>query len=263
MTNTTTGKQVGNAMVLTDRDKRLVAEICSYHVLTRLQLQALGHFGSKTRANAILARLTRFGYLSKRYQPAVAGAQRALYYPGPSAHLLVDDLAEPLAAQRRRTQTLSDLFLAHQLLVSDVRIRFAQEPGCRVDRWLTDADFRSLSLGMIPDGHIEYTHSGRRFAAFLELDRGTETLPRWRVKVQSYLRLASSDRYRSVFGRPFFRVLVDTPSPIRLQHLRRVTAGLTNRVFWFVEHPTLMHDGPFAEIWLRPVETQRHALTEP
>jgi hypothetical protein len=248
-------------MVLTDRDAHLVRDCADFQVLTRVQMTRLGHFGSKTRANAVLLRLVRFGYLSRRYQPAVAGSQRALYFPGPEAHRLLNHPAELVGRERRRIQTLSDLFLAHQLLITDVRLSFHAAPSCRLDRWLTDADLRPLNLGVIPDGHVEYTHEGRRFGAFLELDRGTESLSRWKAKVTAYVQLAQSGRYLQVFGRQFFRVLVVAPSPVRVEHLRQCTATVTDKVFWLTRFAALIEQGPFGPIWRRPVEASPQPLS--
>ena len=42
----------------------------------------------------------------------------------------------------------------------------------------------------------------------LQADRGTETLQRFQRKVEAYVQLAMSGKYREVFGRQYFRVLV-------------------------------------------------------
>jgi hypothetical protein len=254
-------KPVGSAMVLTERDRRVIVDVASFQTLTGQQLRRLGHFGSKTRANTTLLRLVRHGYLSRRSLPSVAGTATALYFAGPKSG---DVLERPQATVRRKISSLSDLFVAHQLLITDVRIAFlSPAAGYEFLRWRTDAELRARNLGLIPDGHLEYALSGKHFGAFVEIDRGTEDLERWAAKVRSYVLLTRSDSYRHIFGRAFFRVLVITESEGRLQHLRRVTASLTERVFWFTTMDRLRSTGPFDAIWWRPVDATLHALTEP
>lgn len=250
-------------MVLTERDRRVIADVASFQVLTRAQLTLLGHFSSKTRGNATLARLVRHGFLSRRHQPSVAGTSRALYFAGPAAQVLLNTSADTHRNSRRRLAVLSDLFLDHQLLVTDVRLAFvAAGPECQDPRWRNESELRALNLGLIPDGHIEYSSRGKRFGAFVEIDRGTEDLTRWVRKVQAYVLLARSDRYRSIFTLPFYRVLVIAESDGRLRNLRKATAQLTDRIFWFTTHERLLKDGPFHHIWQRPVDAASHALTE-
>lgn len=246
-------------MVLTDRDRQVIADVSQFRVLTREQLSRLGHFRSKTRANAVLLRLVKFGYLSRRYQPAIAGTQRALYYLGPNGGTLARGTD---ALERRRIRAISDLFLAHQLLITDVHIGFRQAAACRVERWLTDEELRASDLGLVPDGHVEYVLAEKHFGAFLELDRGTETLGRFQAKVRAYVHLTTADRYRKAFGRTYFRVLVVAPSATRIEHLRQATAAITDRIFWFTTIERLTVEGPFAPIWLRPTGPERHSLTE-
>lgn len=254
-----TDNKAGRAMVLTHRDLRIVTDVNQFRILTREQLERLGHFQSKTRANAVLLRLVRFGYLSRRYLPAVAGTQRALYFLGPKGVALTQG-TNP--SERRNIKAISDLFLAHQLLVTDVHIGFRRDASVRIERWMTDEDLRTSQLGIVPDGHIEYTHGDKRFGAFLELDRGTETLGRFQAKVRAYIHLTTTDGYRKAFGHTFFRVLVVAPSATRIEHLRTVTAAITDRIFWFTTVERLTVEGPLANIWLRPVGPERHSLTE-
>jgi hypothetical protein len=102
----------------------------------------------------------------------------------------------------------------------------------------------------------------KRFGAFVELDRGTETLGRFQGKVRAYIHLTTTDGYRKAFGRTFFRVLVVAPSATRIEHLRTITAAITDRIFWFTTIERLSVEGPLANIWLRPLGPERHSLTE-
>ncbi len=250
----------GRGMVLTDRDRAIVRDVAEFQILSRTHLQTLGHFQSKTRANAVLLRLVEHQYLNRRYLPAVAGTMRALYVPGLAAEAVVGDSTAG-GEVRRRLATLSNLFVAHQLEVTEVRLMF-RPPACHVDRWLSERDLRDCQLGIVPDGHVEYSLATGQFGAFLELDRGTETLDRWRRKVAAYTKLADSPRYRQLFNRTYFRVLAIAPSSMRLDHLCRVTAQVTDKVFWFTTLRSLREHGPFGRIWRRPRGADFHALNE-
>ncbi len=256
-------KRTGKGMVLTERDRQVVTAVTDFQVLQREQLVRLGLFGSKTRANVRLLRLTKTGYLSRRYLPAVAGTNRALYYPGPLAGDLLGRPLETARKERARTKLLSDLFLEHQLRLTDVRLSFlAQQPLCQIDRWLSDVVLRQMNLPLIPDAYIEYRLTDKSFAAFIEFDRGTETLTRWDGKARGYLSLAASGRYQTAFNRKFFRVLVLAHSTKRLAHLRSSILRHTDRIFWFTTLAQLVEAGPFGHIWFRPRGDEFHSLTE-
>jgi len=253
----------GSALVLTTRDRTLITDLADYGVLTREQVQSLGHFASKTRANTRLLRLTRAGYLSRRALPTVMGSHRALYFMGPRSLDLLDRPRARAHGDRRRVQGLSDLFLEHQLFINDVRLLFQRPmPSYVFGRWLSEPSLRELALGLVPDGYVEYLYAARHFSAFLELDRGTERLARWADKVRCYQQLATSGQFVQRFSRRFFRVLVVTSSPTRLTHLREVVAKFTDRIFWFATLEDVRQGGTLARVWLRPVDPERHALTE-
>lgn len=251
----------GRGMRLTARDRAIVLQVSDFNVLSRQQFEALALFKSKTRANAVLLRLVRFGYLSRRHQPAVAGTQKALYFLGPLASEILQRPEANVRKERGRIKGRSDLFLEHQLLVNEVRIEFLRHQF--TERWQNEESLRQLSLGVVADGYVEYRVAAKRFAAFLELDRGTESLNRWAQKVSAYLKLAASGSHKPALGLPYFRVLVVTLSTNRLEHLRRTTSKLTDRIFWFIDLPTLRREGPRSRIWLRARATDRHELTEP
>jgi hypothetical protein len=254
----------GKGMVLTERDRAVLRDVAELELVSRPQFQRRKHFGSRTRANAVLARLVRFGYLATRRQPVVGGSRRVLYHLGPvGQELLGIDSNGNLKG--RRMKQLSDLFIEHHLRTNDVRLGFwvAAHPQYSFDRWITDAALRPLNLGLVPDGYVEYRHSGLSFAAFVELDLGTETLGRWEGKTREYLKLAYSGAFRSAFKHHYFRVLVITSSPGRLQSLQKTIGRITPKIFWLTTIDDVYRDGPMGLIWHRPQGTTLHSLTEP
>lgn len=260
---TTKDKNTGNGMVLTDRDRRLLSDVTEFEALTRQQLERRGHFQSKTRANAILARLVRFGYLQRRVLPAILGSRHAVYFVGPTLIQLANNDRTVVSAQLGRRR--SDLFLEHQLAVNDVRLSFEQPRlEYRLERWLDDYLLRDLTIGIVPDGFAEFTYQDKRYGVFLEFDNGTESLARWGEKVRAYVNFAASGRVRERLRLSHFRTLVVTRSALRLRNLRSTTLRETDQIFWFAEQERLMVEGPLAPIWLRPNHpTQRRSLTEP
>lgn len=260
----TLARPAGSAMRLTPRDVDIIGDVAAYTVMTRDQIQRKRRIGSVPRANAVLIRLVRANYLSRRYQPTVVGTRRPVYFVGPRGAELLN--GAPLDGVRTRAQVagLSDLFVQHQLALSDVRMVFEQsQPGFSYERWTSDLGLRDAHLGLIPDGYVEFAADGQRFTAFVEVDLGTESLTRWRSKVEEYIRLAHSGLYRKVFNRQFFRTLVVTPSERRVVHLQREIAVRTSEIFWLATTADLIARGPLAAIWRRPGHEKVHQLTQP
>ena len=106
----------GKALAFTERDRAIVREVARFGVMSREQLVRLKFFASKTRANDRLKRLVDVGYLAARRQPLPVGGPRCVYLPG----RLVADGRDT----RRRFADVSDLFVAHQLGLVDIRLAF-------------------------------------------------------------------------------------------------------------------------------------------
>lgn len=249
----------GSAMVLTDRDRRIVESVADFELLTREQLARHHRFGSVTRVNAVLLRLVRHGYLRTRHQPSVAGSRRLTYLLGPAGAVV---LAGSAATARDRWSHASDLFAEHRLLVNDCRLAFehAGKPGFELVRWLSEATLRAMPLGLVPDGYGEYAVDGKRFGVFLEADNGTESSARWAGKAQAYCELAAGGRTADLLGRQFFRVLVVAPSPRRADNIRREILRRTDRIFWLATRADLLAHGPLAPIWRRPADARTQPL---
>lgn len=245
-------------MALTDRDRAIVALVARQQALTRAQVAKALSFGSVTRANAVLLRLARHGYLSRRYQPTLAGTRRTVYLPGKAGRELLD--GETRASSLRES---SDLFLEHRLAVNDAWLAFerAAPNAYRLARWVPESELRKLPLGCIPDAYLEYEQDGQAFAAFLEADLGTESLKRWDAKVKAYTQLAFSGQFGRTFSRRYFRVLVVTTSERRVTTLRRAIRLETDRIFWLTTRDALVEAGPFAPVWQRPADGIPQSLT--
>jgi hypothetical protein len=241
----------GKPFALTARDRTILLEVSRFGCLTREQLVRLNLFSSKTRANARLKALTDAHYLQARSQPVPLGGPRFIYLPGP---LMVE-----ARETRRRLAEVSDLFISHQLGLVDVRIAFEQHTGLK--HWSSDKELSALSLGLIPDAYFEYAVGELTFCAFVEYDRGTETLGRIERKAQAYADLAFSGKFERLLKRRFFRVFVVTDSANRLTNLSVAIGRTTTKIFWLTTLDELSRLGPLASIWRRPGTRDVHALT--
>jgi hypothetical protein len=241
----------GRSLAFTERDRAVVREVTRFGVMSRDQLMRLKFFSSKTRANDRLKRLVDGGYLAARRQPLPVGGPRCVYLPG---RLLADgrDI-------RRRFADVSDLFITHQLGLVDIRLAF--ERHSTLVRWLPEKDLTGLSLGLVPDAYLEYEVGGLTYCAFVEYDRGTETLGRIERKVRAYLDLAQSGRFERTFKRRFFRLCVVTDSAGRLATISETTTRITDRLMRLTTLPELSHHGPLMSIWRRPGASASESLT--
>lgn len=232
----------GSPLQITARDRAVLRALSTFGVLTRTQVIRLGHFRSKTRANARLKRLTDAGYLTARVQPLTAGGPALVYGPGPAL--------DRSRHRRRRVSEGSALFLTHELGLVDLRIAFGQHTDLR--RWLTASDLTTHGLGLIPDAYVEYAIEGRVFAAFLEYDRGTESLGRLEQKIRAYLDLAFSGRFAQTFQHRFFRALFVADTAGRAATLHHTATRLTDKVIRVATRTDVIDHGPLAAIWRRP-----------
>jgi protein involved in plasmid replication-relaxation len=241
----------GKSFALTERDRAVLLEVNRFGLITREQLMRLKLFSSKTRANERLKTLTDARYLQARPQPVPLGGPRFVYLPGP----LMTESRET----RRRLTDVSDLFLAHQLGLIDTRLAFERDTVLR--QWSSERELSPLSLGLIPDAYLEYAVGSLTFCAFVEYDRGTETLGRFERKAKAYADLAFSGKFERLLKRRFFRVFVITDSANRLDNLSATIGRTTTKIFWLTTLRELAHLGPLASIWRRPGVPDSQSLT--
>jgi hypothetical protein len=241
----------GELLGLTERDRALLSEISRFGVMSREQLIRMRFFRSKTRANERLRRLVRHDYLTTRRQALQLGGPRLIYLPGRA-------LAETQET-RRRFSEVSDVFLLHQLGLIDIRLAF--EAHTTLTRWLTDKELAAATFGVIPDAYLEFQVGMPTFCAFVEYDRGTETVGRFERKVRAYLDAAYSGAFERTFHRKYFRLLVVTDTDRRLATLSADTARLTDKIVRLTTLTELTATGPLASIWRRPGASISQPLT--
>jgi len=97
-------------LVIQERDKQLLRELAVMRVIDREQARVVAGFGSATRVNTRLLRLTRAGLLRRFYLGTTAGGQKALYaLSAKGAQLVNVPLRGP---QRRKTKLLPPITLS-------------------------------------------------------------------------------------------------------------------------------------------------------
>lgn len=242
---------IGELLGLTERDRAVLSEVTRFGVMSREQLIRLKLFRSKTRANERLRRLVNHDYLTTRRQALQLGGPRFIYLPGRA----LADTQET----RRRFSEVSDVFLLHQLGLIDIRIAF--EAHTTLTRWLSDKELATATLGVIPDAYLEFQVGTPTFCAFIEYDRGTETLGRFERKVRAYLDAAYSGAFERTFHRKYFRLLVVTDTDRRLATLSADVARLTDKIVRLTTLAELSASGPLASIWRRPGTSISQSLT--
>lgn len=256
-----TDRHIG--IVIQERDRHLFRELSLMRVIDREQATIIGGFGSASRTNRRLRQLTRAGMLNRFFLGTTGAGRKALYALSRKAAQAFDLPYRGL--QRRKDEVLAtDLFVQHQLAVNQVycALKYAPTPpaGVSFGRWISFTAPLSATLRLIPDGYVELTSPTGIVAAFLEVDRGPETLKVWQEKVRKYIALANSGQFEPAFHQSHFRVLVVATSLRRMFSIRQTIAAMTDKVFWFATLDSSANGGLFGPVWLRPRGEEQHPL---
>ena len=151
------------------------------------------------------------------------------------------------------------LFLAHELLVRDVRVWLedcARAGGHGVERW-EDGEAAAIPLGkpgasrsVRPDAWFAYRMGQVVLVGLVETDRGTERGDRrWKEKLEAYAALYAGTALREATGYVNARVLVICPNAQRRDGLARLIPQLSETLaerFWLAEWGAL----EAADLWL-------------
>jgi len=267
-------------MVLQPRDQKIIQTVYAYRVLSREQLQQLLGIDGTRRINQRLRKLYDHKYLSRYFLHNNRGSAKAVYYLGPrGAAIVAHELGvDPGVIKRKQkaTSRLHELFLHHALGLNDIRIAFnvslAKRPGMDLERWIHDNDChqqyrvvvhgRDVTRRFRPDGYFRMVCQGKLYSCFVEFDRSTMTLNRFAGKVHSYIDFASKGYYQRRFGVQYFRVLVVTKTPERLNNLKKAVGAITDKLFWFTTMDQITPDTVFGPIWQRIGKQERYPLIE-
>lgn len=240
-------------VVIQKRDIHLLHEVSAMRVIDREQAKLVAGFGSTTRVNARLLRLTRAGLLRRFFLGTTRGGAKALYTLSTKGAWLAD---VPQRGPRRASDRVlvGDFFVQHQLALNEIYCALKYKPcppGVRFNRWLTFQEPVIPALPLVPDGYVELETSAGTVAAFLEVDLGHERLKVWVKKAKSYYNLVLSEDFQRQFRVNRVRTLVVANTPGRMQSIRKAIAPVADELFRFTSLPAITRGGIFGSHWLQ------------
>ena len=245
-------------VLLQPRDRRLLSELQVMRVVDRELAKIVCGFRSTTRANTRLLALTEAGYLKRSFIGTIAGGRKSVY------RLSRKGLASSQSQGSTGKNSYSELFLEHQLQINQVYVSVKYRPipieSCQFHRWIAFNRVLSKASPIIPDGYFELTHNSQIKSLFLEVDLGTEALRVWQKKIESYLRLATSGEFKSLFGGERFKVAIVANSGRRVDSIRKVAAQSTDKIFRFTSLENTKTAGFWSPIWNKPTGERPEAL---
>ncbi|MBI1280107.1 MAG: hypothetical protein GC179_18405 [Anaerolineaceae bacterium] len=256
------------AMVLTERDKRIVEAVYQCRILRQDQIHTLFFGASKAASQRRLALLYHHGFLNRVFLTV-----RASYMLSPAlymldrrgAELLRSDLGYDDITWSSKSQNVGQPFLEHTLAINDVRV--AVTVACRTHGyalfdWRSEADLKGdydrviiqernggkQSVSLIPDSFFVVQTTKGKAPFFLEVDRGTETTGRFQDKIRAYQAYIQSGAYEKRYGYKSVRVLTVAFSQKRLENLKTVTEEVGGKErYWFALHTEIMPQNVFDE----------------
>lgn len=244
-------------IVLQERDLDVVEAVYKFRVLRQNQIAALffphnTEATSRAAAQRRLVKLYDHGYLERRFFPVVRNEGRS-----PTLYILDRKGADLLKTERgydgiswhHESKNLKTEFLHHTLAINDVMVTMTvacRERGWQLESWLTEneikADYdwvhirtatgRTQRVAVLPDSYFSIVARQRRYPFFLELDRGTTALKRFKNKIRAYLDYYRTGLYHQRYGNRSLRVLTVTLGEKRLANLKQATEE-TNGEHWF------------------------------
>jgi hypothetical protein len=225
---------------LADRDRIILDALHVVRVLTGAQLERLAFTDIAGSARGrirrrVLARLVSLGLvatLDRRIGGVRAGSVGLVYALTGGGQRLLDLEAGRSEQRRRSAPTPGAMFLAHALAVAEVYVslveRARQSPRLRVRELAVEAaarfDVPGSDVVLRPDALAILATDDVEDVWWLEIDRGTESLPRLNGMLRRYLTFAESGVPGP--GGVVPRVLISVVSDERA----RATRGLIRRL---------------------------------
>src|SRR5437016_13917575 len=99
-------------LVIQERDRRLLTELGTMRIIDRESAKLVAGFGSTTRANTRLLKLTRAGVLRRFFTGTVASGRKAVYTLSPKGAEAVHAQFEGIKRPSERL-ILGDRFVEH------------------------------------------------------------------------------------------------------------------------------------------------------
>ena len=258
---------------LTEREVRIIEAVYQFRVMNLAQVQQLffASNASRTPVTRTLTGLFDRKYLYRRARETTVGRGENLYLiDRRGAELLREELGYTDIKFHATYKSLSSGYMKHLVAVGDFRIivsEACQRYGIALE-WIPEISFRSENgydkvlldgepTGLIPDGAFCLIRGERKSVFFLELDRTSEKLSRYRDKCRLYLNHVRSDAYFTRFAgwlsedqlrrrAPSMRVLTVITGEGRTERagLDRLTSLMSE-----IEHPSVQTLHPARRFW--------------
>lgn len=235
-------------MRITERDRRLLADIALQEAMTREQIVRLGYFTSLQRANARLLELRKAGLLRLVHLSPTLETRRHIYAVASGAAPYVDERVASLL----RSRSSRPRHIEHSLAVVNVRLELAR---LGVDRWLAEPQARHryqvaqgsrrLACDFRPDGLAMVGNA----AIFIEADQGQTSLPRFREKLKTYSEYVRHGTFASTYGAKEAYLLVVTTGALRKRHLSAILSAAAPVPATVETHLSLAGRASLAEVF--------------
>ncbi|MHB8143006.1 MAG: replication-relaxation family protein [Thermoleophilia bacterium] len=259
---------------LTARDVEIILSVYENRFLKRDQIQRLHFAGASVFAcNRRLKKLDEHKFLDKLIKPVAVGSHQLVYALGKQG---ADVVAAALEIDRHKVRwsrahnRVEFLFLEHTLGISEIRVcldlalagrreeLFFYQRGDRSHlRRISVPESKKKYLVVAPDAFFGIQVPKGKYAFFLEVDLGTETLSRFAEKITAYKQYWKSGKYQQDYGYRFFRVLTVTESERRMANLIKATGKAGGRkMFLFTNFHSIQNAGVLEPVWFAPASSE-------
>lgn len=270
-------------MRLTERDRDIIEAVHLYRVLRQDQIQTL-FFRRQNTTQRVLERLYDHAFLERKFLPVVYGRSPTLYVLDKrGADLLRSERGYEDLIWYSSNKDLKTDFMEHTAAINDFRIAIvvaARRQGLELITWASEsqlkADYDRVQIAtskrpvsLVPDSYFALVTPLGRAHFFIEIDRGTETLDRFKQKVRAYMAYHEGGGYEKRYGTKSLRILTVAFGAGRLANLRNATAQVTQEVkgrrrFWFALATDLTPETVLTEpVWYLAGEEKARALLAP
>jgi|Deesub1362A_J573_1020465.scaffolds.fasta_scaffold01835_1 hypothetical protein len=257
------------SMVLTERDKKVILLVYENRFLRRDQIQKL-FFPSTQTCNQRLMKLYQHRFLERIFKPVSFGQSQAVYaLDKRGKDIVARELGLENIKWSKSKNRVELFFLEHTLAVNDFKVNlllflrerrdvkllfFKHEWEDLKDR-VSDPRGKRPYLPVTPDAFFGIETERGKAYFFLEADRGTQTLKRFREKIVAYRQYWKEGKYQERHGFKNFRVLTVTTSKKRLLNLLSLAEKEGARtMFLFTTEDCITSDFLSSPIWLAPIE---------
>ncbi len=258
-------------MQIRERDRRILQALDDYGLLSTEQIRYL-FFSSLSRARKRLHALWQHGLVRRIERPTRLGeGTKSLLFRGTAKGRRLTGSYRASSRRQSGPATLSPLYAEHQLAVNRFRICLelclrdeseaklkTSKHDCQLRLKTSVNDgVRTRSTTVVPDAYFSISQDGIAYGYFLEIDRGTAPVSKFRTKLLGYAAVFSNAKSFDPVIVPGFRVLIVTSGERRRQHLLELIQGLSGvirrrDIFLVTCHHQFDYEAPealFEPIW--------------